>query len=206
MNRTLKSFGLGLVMLLVLTFLAPDATAQCVNCKPSGSCFTCAPSTSGGCECQTASCVDCLLTNPCTSKAGCPQRATQEGSGVKVDEATILEIAQAHPRFAIALASLNKVGGLRGTTEFKTFPVQLSASDVPNWLIPAGESKTYFQDYAAKNVKGADIIVIKFTLTNVSDARVNINGEIISDFPDDPPQTRIEIELDSGKVIKWSVN
>lgn len=151
-------------------------------------------------------CSDRVVSIACLRKDGCPARAIQSESGIKISEKTILEIAPIHPRFAIALASLNKVGGLKGWTKFSAFPAPLTASEVANWLKPNEEVKSFFRDYAARRVVGADIIEIEFTLTNIDDTHARISGKIIHHFPEDPPQTQLDIEIDRGKVISWSVN
>ncbi len=125
--------------------------------------------------------------------------------GYKVADETILEVGQVHPRFAVALAVLNKAGGLKNWAQISSFPARLEALEVVNWLKPHTETKVFFREYSKRRVEGAKLIVIEFNLSKIDETRAIIKGNIIEGFPDDPAATHLEIELAGAKVAHWNV-
>ena len=204
MSSTFRSLVIGTFVLTCFIAFAPNAAAQCVQCEPDAGCYSCGPSTRGGCRCQPASCFDCLVTTPCSDRIKCRPSGERE-AGIKFDETVITEIGQVHPRFAVALISLNKVGGLKDWTKFSTFPARLEASEVVNWLKPRAEAKDFYLDYTGRRVADAAPITIEFDLERVNDIRVIIKGRITNTISDDPPQTQLELELEKGRVVKWNL-
>ncbi len=125
--------------------------------------------------------------------------------GFKVADEAILEIGQVHPRFAVALASLNKVGGLKNWAQVSSYSARLEALEVVNWLKPDVETKAFFREYNKRHVEGAKLIVIEFSLSKIDETRAIIRGNIIEGFLDDPAATHLEIELAGAKVAHWNV-
>lgn len=133
------------------------------------------------------------------------QEVSAQTSGVKVDEATIREIGQRHPRFATMLASLNKAGGLKSWASVSSFPARLDASEVENWLKPPAETKAFFREYKKRRVPGAKPIVYEFTLSKLAETHAVISVKVVNGFPGDPPTDGLEIELVNGHVLRWDL-
>ena len=194
-----------LSVLLTFSVLAPDAAAQCVQCKVSGGCFTCAPATTGGCECSPVQCQDCVVTNPCRKSADCGGGfEPPEDASFHVSETAILEIAQAHPRFALALIRLNKLGGLKTWAQYSTFPARLESSDVANWLKPQSEAAAFFKEYnTTRRVAGADIIVYEVKVDKTDAAHATLHLTVLKGFSQDPAATDLYVDFTDGKVTGW---
>jgi hypothetical protein len=143
-----------------------------------------------------------ILDQPCGTGQKC-EGAAHAKSGIKFDEATIIAISQVHPRFAAALAALNRIGGLKTRAQVSMMPARLEAFEAVNWLKPITETESFFREYRSRYVAGAKIIVIEFTLSKVDATRSVIRGNITGSFQDDPPATQLEIELASDRVASW---
>lgn len=202
MKNQIKRLSFSTVVLCVSAALASNIVAQCVQCKPTGQTFVRTGAPKGGCDCITIGGSSCALDGACGTGQSCEGRAHIQ-SGIKFNKATILEIAQTHPRFAAALATLNRIGGLKTWAQVSMMPARLEASEVINWLNPSTETESFFRTYQGRYVTGAKIIVIEFTLSKVDNMRAVIHGNITGSFPDDPPATQLEIELVSGRVVSW---
>lgn len=200
------------LMFLAVTFLAcivltSDVAAQCVRCRPSGSCFICSASSSGGCDCIPVGCNDCITSTPCSGPGICAPGG--RAAKININETTILEIAQVHPRFAVALAMMRRVGGIQDWAEFKSFPADLDASEVRHWLkvsqpkLPE-ETATFFKEFQKRTTR-AEPMSIEFNVTRVDDKSFIIRGNIVDSYINDPPATQIEIEIVNDKVAKWKV-
>lgn len=152
----------------------------------------------------SAQCVVRASKDAATGDGKCPSDEVLT-AGVKVDEATIREIGQRHPRFATMLASLNKTGGLKSWARVSSFPARLDASEVENWLKPPTETKVFFREYNKRHVSGAKLIVYEFTLSKHAETHAVIGVKVINGFPGDPPADGLEIELLGGHVIRWDL-
>ena len=209
-RRMLMSF-LTLVLTLAFATISARTVAACVNCKTSQNCLVCAPATNGGCECSTFSCADCIISQPCAHGRICSPGELSSSSvdisasGMKVDEATILKIGEVHPRFAIALAIMNRYGGAKSWSKITSFPAHVESSEVSNWLKPFEVTKGFFQEYAQRRVAGAKLISMEFTSNKIDETHSIIRGTIIEGFADDPPETQLEIRLEKSLVVSWHV-
>jgi hypothetical protein len=207
MKNKIRSLMFLAVAFLTCTVLTSDVAAQCVRCRPSGSCFICSASSSGGCDCLPAGCKDCITSTPCAGPGICSPG--QRAARINVDETTILEIAQDHPRFAVALAMIRRVGGIQDWAEFKSFPADLDATQVHHWLkvsqpnLPE-ETATFFKEYQKRTTR-SEPMNIEFNVTRVNDKSFIIRGNIVNPYTGDPPATQIEIEIVNDKVAKWKV-
>jgi len=108
-----KTTNLMLLVFLAVSLFTVEIVAQCVQCQSSGS---------GGRECQ--------------SNGFAESSVDSKGLGiVKVDEAILREIAEKHPRFAIAL-SLAAESGFIGEDDVKVLvvPVEFTKADFEKWL------------------------------------------------------------------------
>lgn len=194
-----------LVAFTVFTTVAAAQGSVCVNCSvDSGGCFRCRAAPSGGCTCSFVTCASCQIDEPCAAGHSCLLNRPQS-AGIKVDEATILQIAQIHPRFAAALAVVNKAGGLRNWSKIYFLPARLEASEVANWLKPPAAVEGFFSAYKERVVPKAKSIAVEFNLTHVNATQSTIRGNIVQRFSDDPPETQLEIMLNDGQVTSWQV-
>ena len=205
---------MGAFMLATLTVFAPVALAQCVQCKPSGNCLVCGPSTTGGCTCVIAGCDTCIIDSPCVRGKGCIEDSSPTVNGstskIKIDDATILEIGKANPRFAVALALLNRAGGIKDWAKFYSYPAKVESSEVIHWLklnlpqTPA-DTKAFFRTYK-RRVASKKSLTIEFTVNNVDDSHAVIRANITGPYSEDPPTTQLEIEVVNGKAADWRVS
>ena len=205
MNNQIKSLSISTAVLCLFATLAANVAAQCVQCKPTGRVFVCSGAAKGGCDCMTiGGSSACALDGTCGTGERCAGAAHAK-SGVQFTDATILEVAQTHPRFAAALVALNRIGGLKTWAQVSMIPARLESSEVVNWLKEPTEAEPFFREYRNRYVKGAKIIVIEFTLSKMDDTRSVIRGNVIDVFPNDPAATQLEIELNGGRVTAWRV-
>ncbi|HYP53385.1 MAG TPA: hypothetical protein VEQ42_07585 [Pyrinomonadaceae bacterium] len=205
MPRRLHSTLIGPIFILVFCALAPDAAGQCVQCKPDGACFTCAPGTTGGCKCGTVQCQDCVVTQPCRKASDCDGGfEPPEEANLVVGEPTIVEIAQLHPRFAVALLRLNRAGGVRNWAKYSSFPARLETADVTHWLKPRPETEAFFKEYStARRVAGAPIVVYEATVTKVDASRATLHLKVVQGFSQDPAATDLFVDFTDGKATGW---
>lgn len=194
-----------ILALFALCALAPDAAAQCVQCKVSGGCFTCAPAATGGCECSPVQCQDCVVTNPCRKASDCGGSVEPPvDANFVVPEPTIVEIAQLHPRFALALIRLNRAGGVKTWARYSSFPSRLETADVAHWLKPRPDTEAFFKEYnTARRAAGADIIVYEVTASKVDSSRATLHLKVVKGFAQDPAATDLYIDFTDGKASGW---
>lgn len=203
-RKSLVQVVFALTVPFVLTL---NVAAQCVRCKPSGSIFVCAPGTTGGCECYTTG-SDCIISIPCAGHV-CGMGKSNEPR-IKIDEASVWEIAQNYPRFAVALKFLNSSGGIKDWADYSYFPTQLETREVINWPMLGARPGTaameaFFHAYRQQPVDTTQAMRIEFVVTKADDSRSIIHGNLTGDTADARPTQQLEIELNNGRVVNWKV-
>lgn len=205
-----RSFSVLSIAFFIIAALAQETSAQCVNCKAVGGAFTCVPSQNGGCQCSPVGpgSQDCVISIPCSMSIKCEQGAsvaTQKRAGLKIDNSTIRQIGQAHPRFATMLAAMNKAGGIKDWMQVHQVAAPIYTADVENWLKPDNEVQDFFREYHNRQVPNAEPPVYEFTLQVSDGGHSVLQGKVIKGFDGDPAATNLEIELTGGKVINWGL-
>lgn len=191
---------------------AQNALAQCVKCDASGGGFSCVPSTNGGCRCVTAG-AGCFIENPCSSSPGLPapdcgggSRAAENAStNGKVDIATLRDIGQQHPRFAVLLAALNLTGGVQKWAQFYLLPAPVDYSDVEFALYSPTATRMFFKKQMRKVPKGAEPLEYEFTREVIDNDRSVLRGKLIKGTIGDSAGAALEINFDGGKAVSWSI-
>src|ERR1051326_2774509 len=100
--------GLTMAVMIFILLSAASSFAQCVACATKNGAFVCVSSTNGGTSCTTSS-GSCTLTGACPAKKiGASGVVVEIGINIltkmSVDSNLIMDIANVHPRFALAVA------------------------------------------------------------------------------------------------------
>lgn len=142
-----------LIVGLTLMTSAEQSRADCTKCivRQTGEarfCYFCTAAgagETGGKLCSNPDCSTCTIHMPCVGGGSLPPTGDRASdlaqpvlsAPITFDAETIREVAAQHPRFAFALAMLNRRGGLV-TDHVHMFmaPVEVSAEDVAAILNP----------------------------------------------------------------------
>jgi len=131
------------VVMIVLTVFSTQVFAQCTTCAPSNrvpGAITCQPNSSGGQECQAQG-DTCTLAGVCRPPRDIPPGedgssfASKLDAKPEIEPSLIKQIAETHPRFAFALATLVKNGTLgKDGVRIYIVPKPITIEDVEKTL------------------------------------------------------------------------
>ena len=202
MNRP-RSF----IVLIVGIMLAAEILAsgiavspQCVACfrqraaDGSWNCWECVPAASGSTSCRTRSCESCSHTGAkCPSHPGFEEQRLDDRAKEKfrIDDNTIREIAQKHPRFAATLAQNNSEGWDSRYYETKWVVFPLSPGDVEYWLRPRTdrEARAFFKQVKEQSRWIDDVATYEVEVID-KDASKDLTLSVVGDLPANDPQYR----------------
>ena len=217
-----------LAMPLIFGFAAaaPDALAQCINCRPSRlnpDILVCAPSSSGGQECQ-ANDGACVLSSACPGSGG-PRPPVGGIQSLRVDRASgldasvIKDIAKVHPRFAFALAFMHKRGLMGRDAKVFIIPRVITQTDVDeelgsSRLFPSIEGPMSLRDGEKRMSLSSqkrpaartqsELVIYSVSIEEVSDSLSIIKLQVETPDTSDPAYSVLEIELTPKETTgKW---
>jgi hypothetical protein len=183
MNHLRRIFMV-ILLLSIFAMVEQQASAQCYGCgvNPVTGCRQCEDNGPYGPGYEVCGLVNC---NACYMKFVCELglRAGQKipATALKFDATTIRQIAGIHPRYAMTLAEINRLGGLSEPIRFTWSDVDVSAKDVEWWFKSKQQSKAFFNRFAEKarqaNKRGASQIiydVMAIEQPNAAEATVKI--------------------------------
>lgn len=194
---------------LLLVTTPTSVSAQCVRCKPAGQCFACSASVEGGCTCIPTGCSDCITSTPCGAGRQCPDGLCSTSEALRIDDSTIINIAEEHPRFAVALAMANRIGNLQEGVQITSFPGKLDKQDIGHWLALSNAglpdaTKDFFERRKHLATRKQELF-IRFETRELGTGRYLVNANIENPYFEDPPSTNLEIIIDTGKVVHWRI-
>ena len=189
-------------------------------------CFECVaagPGVAGGTRCTTPACSTCRLTNPCKDRPSGGEDDPHEPvlqAAIRLDHATIKQIAARHPRFAATFAVLHEFGGVNTRWSLMHWvPVELDESTVEALLEPeANASKPILKKFRARSRAVMQRMVRKesapalyeILVEDLGDGKQALKIKVIDAAESDPPSTELQMTLIPVKdgppvVLSWEV-
>jgi hypothetical protein len=208
---------IGLVLTAEILAFGITTSPQCVACfrqrgsDGSWNCWECVSAASGSTSCRTPKCESFTHTgSPYPSRPGFEeQRSSNLGEGkFKIDNDTIREIAQKHPRFAATLAQSNSEGWDSRSYETKWVVFPLSAGDVEYWLRPRTdrEAQVFFKQ-VKEQARWIDDIVTYEVKVIETDTSKNLTLSVVGDLPaNDPSYRTLHMTLVKRGIVWTSVS